>query len=134
MSESTLVQDTTGSFETFFLLVLSSSCFDIHWNDRFDDATLLRFLRARKFDITRAKEMWAANEEWRKSFGTDAIARSFEFPEARDVDKYYPQFYHKTDKVSSQTLHSVPYVFYLTLIDVRPSRTADQSTLNSSVN
>jgi len=42
---------------------------------RFDDATLLRFLRARKFDLARAREMWQANEEWRVKFGTDEIAR-----------------------------------------------------------
>lgn len=66
--------------------------------DRFDDATLLRFLRARKFDLERAKLMWSDNETWRKSFGTDAISREFAYPEAREVDKYYPQYYHKTDK------------------------------------
>lgn len=42
--------------------------------DRFDDQTLLRFLRARKFDLPRAKAMWAANEKWRDEFGADAIA------------------------------------------------------------
>ena len=42
---------------------------------RFDDATLLRFLRARKFNLQLAKDMWAANEEWRVKFGTDEIAR-----------------------------------------------------------
>ena len=42
--------------------------------DRFDDQTLLRFLRARKFDIPKAKIMWEANEKWRKEFGADDIA------------------------------------------------------------
>lgn len=42
--------------------------------DRFDDDTLLRFLRARKFDIPKAKIMWEANEKWRKEFGADDIA------------------------------------------------------------
>lgn len=43
--------------------------------DRYDDQTLLRFLRARKFDIPKAKLMWAENEKWRKSFGADDLAK-----------------------------------------------------------
>lgn len=42
--------------------------------DRYDDQTLLRFLRARKFDLPKAKIMWEANEKWRKEFGADEIA------------------------------------------------------------
>ncbi|GFZ44229.1 Phosphatidylinositol/phosphatidylcholine transfer protein, partial [Saitozyma sp. JCM 24511] len=67
--------------------------------DRFDDQTLLRFLRARKFDIPKAKLMWANNEKWRKEFGADEIAaHGFDYPEQPEVDKYYPQFYHKQDR------------------------------------
>lgn len=42
--------------------------------DRFDDQTLLRFLRARKFDLPKAQLMWEGNEKWRKEFGADDIA------------------------------------------------------------
>lgn len=66
--------------------------------NRHDDATLLRFLRARKFDLARAKEMIINCENWRKSFGVDDIVKSFDFKEKEEVDKYYPQFYHKMDK------------------------------------
>ncbi|KAJ7237007.1 CRAL-TRIO domain-containing protein [Mycena rebaudengoi] len=67
-------------------------------NPRMDDATCLRFLRARKFDVPKAKAMWIANETWRKDFGVDDIVKNFDFPELPIVDKYYPQFYHKNDK------------------------------------
>lgn len=43
--------------------------------DRYDDKTLLRFLRARKFDLPKSKLMWENNEKWRKDFGTDEIAK-----------------------------------------------------------
>ena len=88
--------------------------------ERHDDATLLRFLRARKFDLVKAKEMFIAAEKWRKEFNVDDIVKSvrhhsrvdhrtltetlirnFKFPEKEEVNKYYPQYYHKTDKVCS---------------------------------
>jgi len=65
---------------------------------RHDDATLLRFLRARKFDVPKAKEMFLACEKWRKDFGVDELVRSFDFTELHEVDKYYPQYYHNMDK------------------------------------
>jgi len=66
--------------------------------ERHDDPTLLRFLRARKFDIVKAKLMIIAAETWRKEFGVDDLLKNFDFPERKEVDKYYPQYYHKTDK------------------------------------
>jgi len=67
--------------------------------DRYDDQTLLRFLRARKFDLPKAQIMWEANEKWRKEFGTDEIAANgYPYPEGPQVMAFYPQFYHKTDR------------------------------------
>lgn len=66
--------------------------------ERMDDATLLRFLRARKWDVALAKQMLADAEKWRKDFGVDDIVKNFDFQEKAEVDKYYPQSYHKTDK------------------------------------
>jgi len=63
-----------------------------------DDASLLRFLRARKFDVPAAKAMLLSCEKWRKEFGVDDIVKNFDFTEKEQVDKYYPQFYHKMDK------------------------------------
>lgn len=63
--------------------------------------------------------MFVACEKWRKDFGVDDIIqsvlqvlrfdgfaeskcdiRNFDFKEKAQVDKYYPQYYHKMDKVS----------------------------------
>ncbi|KDQ65147.1 hypothetical protein JAAARDRAFT_28798 [Jaapia argillacea MUCL 33604] len=66
--------------------------------ERMDDATLLRFLRARKFDVPKTKLMLYNAEQWRKDYGVDDIIQNFDFKEKAEVDKYYPQFYHKMDK------------------------------------
>ncbi|KAG6330452.1 hypothetical protein ID866_8640 [Astraeus odoratus] len=66
--------------------------------ERMDDATLLRFLRARKFDVAKAKAMLLSAEQWRKDFGIEDLMRNFKFTEKEQVDKYYPQYYHKMDK------------------------------------
>ncbi|KAK0238856.1 CRAL-TRIO domain-containing protein [Armillaria nabsnona] len=73
---------------------------DEGWFDeeRMDDELMLRFLRARKFDVVAAKKMLHECEQWRKEFGIEEIMKNFDFKEKRDVDKYYPQYYHKMDK------------------------------------
>ncbi|CCE87015.1 Piso0_005547 [Millerozyma farinosa CBS 7064] len=68
------------------------------YEERLDDASLLRFLRARKFDVAKAKEMFVQCEKWRKDFGTNTILKDFHYEEKPIVAKYYPQYYHKIDK------------------------------------
>lgn len=70
-----LQQEGESGILWLFLLMLMRVCVFLEWFDpeRHDDATLLRFLRARKFDVAKAKEMIIACENWRKEFGVDGI-------------------------------------------------------------
>ncbi|KAJ4348521.1 cytosolic factor, phosphatidylinositol/phosphatidylcholine transfer protein [Didymosphaeria variabile] len=66
-----------------------------------DTLTLLRFLRARKFNVELSKQMFIDSEKWRASYagvGVEELVRTFDYPERPQIFKYYPQYYHKTDK------------------------------------
>jgi len=71
---------------------------DLYDPDRYDDYVLLRFLRARKFDLPKTMKMYADYCEWFKEMQVDELVSGFDFPEGPQVQALYPRFYHKTDK------------------------------------
>jgi hypothetical protein len=75
----------------------------------YDDNLFLRFLRARKFDVEAAKKMFTDYHNWRVEEKVDTLRDDFQLPEypisitlsflTLLVKKFYPRFYHKTDKL-----------------------------------
>lgn len=80
---------------------------------RADYFTLLRFLRARNYDLDKAAKMWLDHMDWRKEFNVDTILDDFNFTEKEAFITAYPQGYHKTDKMGRPV-----YIQHLGKIDI----------------
>ncbi|KAH0831940.1 CRAL-TRIO domain-containing protein [Lanmaoa asiatica] len=69
-----------------------------------DDTTLLRFLRARKFNLNEAKKMMMNCQHWRQTvsgIGIDELNNRmdpFDYPGRDEVFKSWSMYFHKTDK------------------------------------
>jgi len=65
----------------------------------YDDLFLLRFLRARKFDLEKTMEMFKKFLQWRIDMHVDELRESFEMDNLIEIKKLYPHGYHRTDKL-----------------------------------
>ncbi|GFP94782.1 phosphatidylinositol/phosphatidylcholine transfer protein sfh13 [Phtheirospermum japonicum] len=59
---------------------------------------LLRFLKARDFNVDKTIQMWEEMLNWRRDYGADTILEDFDFEELEEVVQYYPQGYHGVDR------------------------------------
>ena len=60
-----------------------------------NDPVLLRFLRAREFNVEKAREMLSQSLIWRKKHGVDKIFSDYQLPEI--VRRYFPGGWHLHD-------------------------------------
>ena len=64
----------------------------------FDDHDILRFCRARKFDLQKIQIMWQNFINWRNEQGVDDIIETYNYSERAVVEEVYPHGYHGVDK------------------------------------
>jgi hypothetical protein len=81
--------------------------------ERHNDYMLLRFLRARKFDMAKTELMFMDAEKWREESKVNELVASFAFPEKEAVFAIHPQYYHKTDKAGRSI-----YIEHLKKMDI----------------
>ncbi|XP_009763043.1 phosphatidylinositol/phosphatidylcholine transfer protein SFH11 isoform X1 [Nicotiana sylvestris] len=60
--------------------------------------TLLRFLRMRDYDLTKAKNMYLNYLKWREEFHVDALSEELNFEEFNEVKNCYPHGFHGVDR------------------------------------
>ena len=65
----------------------------------YDDLFLLRFLRARKFDLEKTMIMFKNFLKWRIDMNVDELLKSYELEHLIEIKKLYPHGYHRTDKI-----------------------------------
>ncbi|KAI6042630.1 CRAL/TRIO domain-containing protein [Pisolithus marmoratus] len=77
-----------------------------------DDTTLMRFLRARQYNIANAQKQFADTEAWRKRHDIDNLYKDFSVNEMESAKRFYPRWTGRRDK------HGHPvYVFRLASLD-----------------
>ncbi|WFD36612.1 hypothetical protein MCUN1_003497 [Malassezia cuniculi] len=66
----------------------------------YQETQLLRFLRARNFDVAAARDMFVKAEAWKHEIGLDQLCREFEFEERDRVAKHgWRMYFHKVDRL-----------------------------------
>ena len=64
----------------------------------YDDVYLLRFLRARKFDLEKSTDMFSNYIKWRTEKKVDEISK-MDFSDINKAKQYYPHLWFRTDKL-----------------------------------
>ncbi|XP_010069651.1 phosphatidylinositol/phosphatidylcholine transfer protein SFH9 isoform X3 [Eucalyptus grandis] len=81
--------------EAFRQILITRDLLPLHLDDYH---TILRFLKARKFDLDKTVHMWEQMLNWRKEYEVDTILQDYVYDEYEQVKSCYPHGYHGIDK------------------------------------
>jgi hypothetical protein len=83
-----------------------------------DSHTLRRFLRARKHNLPKAKQMFLDQLQWRQENDVDSVLRGFRFEERERFLEFYPEgglrrelFHGLLQDTAWSSQHRIPAVF-----------------------
>ncbi|KAL1958657.1 hypothetical protein VTO42DRAFT_4000 [Malbranchea cinnamomea] len=92
-----------------------------------DDATLLRFLRARRFDVKGALDQFEATENWRKENQIKDLYENFDLDSYEESRRVYPQWTGRRDR------RGIPvYVFVIKDLNSKNMAAYSSSTMSKA--
>lgn len=93
-----------------------------------DDGTLVRYLRARKFNPQDAYTQFKDTEIWRKDYELDALYENIDIHEYQAMRQFYPQWTGRTDK------RGIPvYVYEIGKLDQKKISAFSSGTSKSKI-
>lgn len=96
--EGNLSDEQKKILDSFTNELVAAKVISIENAPPYQTTQLLRFLRARNFDLKASKEMYLRAEDWKKSVDLDRLYEEFEFTERAAVSEYgWRMYFHKTD-------------------------------------
>ncbi|KAH0832221.1 CRAL-TRIO domain-containing protein [Lanmaoa asiatica] len=93
--------ERTGLLEVFKANLIQAGLYRPATDDgraSHDDVTLMRFLRARRFDLNKAEKQFARAEAWRRQHDVDELFKTFDTAELESSRRFYPSWTGRRDK------------------------------------
>ncbi|KAK9372341.1 CRAL-TRIO domain-containing protein [Lipomyces chichibuensis] len=92
----------------------------------YNDALLLRFLRARHFNVQDAISQFMATEEWRNANEIDTLYKTIDLEQYEETRRLYPQWTGRRDR------HGMPvYVFVVKHLDSKTMSAYEKSAIKT---
>jgi len=88
------------ALEAFRECLLNEQLISMENPPPYQETQLLRFLRARDFNVSAAYDMYVKTQEWKQRMDMDRLYEEFEFTEGPDVRRFgWRMYFHGTDKL-----------------------------------
>lgn len=95
-----LTEEQKRAYEELEKALVNAKLISLDNAPPYQNVQLLRFLRARNFDVNAARDMYVNAEKWKESINLERLCCEFEFEERDIVAKHgWRMYFHKTDRL-----------------------------------